>query len=201
MRRSACFITLFSVCSLQRVKSLIIYPDIPLAYKVATQPSFGQATARGFKFDERYERAALMSSKHDEIGPPLSYRRTFIHAAVHVPERVAITKRDDLIVQRGFFFDFVVGVDFATPCETRCDAARFRAARRSPSGNASRMFFGTIIVRRLFNHFSFPSQSTTMTFARMRPSAYSRAARMCLYCKRQFGRTARRQAGVPSRYG
>src|SRR6516225_8365637 len=38
MRRSACFITLFSVCSLQRVKSLIIYPDIPLDYKVATQP-------------------------------------------------------------------------------------------------------------------------------------------------------------------
>ena len=38
MRRSACFITLFSVCSLQRVKSLIIYPDIPLDYKLQHNP-------------------------------------------------------------------------------------------------------------------------------------------------------------------
>jgi len=45
MRRSACFITLFSVCSLQRVKSLIIYPDIPLDYKVATQPEYQQVDA------------------------------------------------------------------------------------------------------------------------------------------------------------
>jgi hypothetical protein len=63
------------------------------------------------------------------------------------------------------------------------------------------MFFGTIIVRRLFNHFCFPSQSTTMTFAMMRSSAYSRAARMRLHRNGSSGGPRERQAGVPPRYG
>ena len=36
VRRFVCFIALFSACSLQRVKSLIIHLDLRLDYKVAT---------------------------------------------------------------------------------------------------------------------------------------------------------------------
>jgi hypothetical protein len=59
---------------------------------------FGQATARGFKFDERNKRATLMSSKHGEIGQPfrivgrLSMRLCAYPSALRLQNAMTLSK-------------------------------------------------------------------------------------------------------------